>query len=227
MCQPALANPGTGQCREGANPALASAGVKFPALASEKSSQLHCWPVQGKRRTRSFLLTQSGQCRARSVCNCSARGIASRGQRLACALASCDARARAMWSARARCVGGTDLPGVLGVLVAALIMSVLPTGNAAPVTPCGAALAAPHCGATAILPARNDVSMCLVVLNTSAVQEQASTAARAGRCGSQYVRSFSELDTVLETVLAQQTKLDAQAAVVACLTGCIATGSCT
>ena len=132
-----------------------------------------------------------------------------------------------MWSARARCVGGTDLPGVLGVLVAALIMSVLPTGNAAPVTPCGAALAAPHCGATAILPARNDVSMCLVVLNTSAVQEQASTAARAGRCGSQYVRSFSELDTVLETVLAQQTKLDAQAAVVACLTGCIATGSCT
>ena len=91
-------------------------------------------------------------------------------------------------------------------------------------TPCGAALAAPHCGATAILPARNDVSMCLVVLNTSAVQEQAST---AGRCGSQYVRSFSELDTVLETVLAQQTKLDAQAAVVACLTGCIATGSCT
>ena len=105
MCQPALAKPGTGQCREGANPALASAGVKFPALASEKSSQLHCWPVQGKRRTRSFLLTQSGQCRARSVCNCSARGIASRG-RLACALASCDARARAMWSARARCVGG-------------------------------------------------------------------------------------------------------------------------
>ena len=64
--------------------------------------------------------------------------------------------------------------------------------------------------------------MCLVVLNTSAVQEQASTAARAGRCGSQYVRSFSELDTVLETVLAQQTKLDAQAAVVAWLTGCIA-----
>ena len=92
MCQPALAKPGTGQCREGANPALASAGVKFPALASEKSSQLHCWPVQGKRRTRSFLLTRSGQCRARSVCNCSARGIASRGQRLACALASCDAR---------------------------------------------------------------------------------------------------------------------------------------
>jgi len=100
MCQPALANPGTGQlqCREGANPALASAGVKFPALASEKSSQLHCWPVQGKRRTRSFLLTQSGQCRARSVCNCSARGIASGGQRLVCALASCDARARAMWT---------------------------------------------------------------------------------------------------------------------------------
>ncbi len=170
MCQPALAKPGTGQCREGANPALASAGVKFPALASEKSSQLHCWPVQGKRRTRSFLLTQSGQCRARSVCNCSARGIASGGQRLACALASCDARARAMWSARARCVGGTDLPGVLGVLVAALIMSVLPTGNAAPVTPCGAALAAP--GATAILRARSDVPMCLVytsLLNTSAV----------------------------------------------------------
>ena len=165
------------------------------------------------------------------------------------------------WS-HARCVGSTDLPGVLGVLVAALIMSVLPTGNAAPVTPCGAALAAP--GATAILRARSDVPMCLVdtsllntsavfaveqastqvdavvdrfdavvgrfgseldvVLNTSAVQEQAST---AGRCGSQYVRSFSELDTVLETVLAQQTKLDAQAAVVACLTGCIATGSCT
>eukprot|EP01046_Picozoa_sp_COSAG06_P012111 COSAG06_NODE_700_length_12958_cov_24.639941_5_plen_298_part_00 len=94
MCQPALANPGTGQCREGANPALASAGVKFPALASEKSSQLHCWPVQGKRRTRSFLLTRSGQCRARSVCNCSARGIASGGQRLACALASCKVKVK-------------------------------------------------------------------------------------------------------------------------------------
>ena len=77
---------------------------------------------------------------------------------MACALASCDARARAMWS-RARCVGNTglpgvlgvrggcaDLPGVLGVLVAALAMSVLPAGNAAPVVPCGAALAAP--GAT-------------------------------------------------------------------------------
>ena len=71
---------------------------------------------------------------------------------MACALASCDARARAMWS-RARCVGSTglpgvlgvrggcaDLPGVLGVLVAALAMSVLPAGNAAPVVPCEAAV---------------------------------------------------------------------------------------
>jgi hypothetical protein len=39
--------------------------------------------------------------------------------------------------------------------------------------------------------------------------------------------SDSELDTVLKIVLAQKTKLDAQAAAVACLTDCIATGSCT
>ena len=131
---------------------------------------------------------------------------------MACALASCDARARAMWSARARCVGGTDLPGVLGVLVAALNMSVLPTGNAAPVTPCGAALAAP--GATAILRARSDVPMCLVdtsLLNTSAVfaAEQASTQVDVvvGRFDAVVGRFGSELDVVLKAVLAQQIKL--------------------
>ena len=106
------------------------------------------------------------------------------------------------------------------------------TGNAAPVTPCGAALAAP--GATAILRARSDVPMCLVdtsLLNTSAVfaVEQASTQVDAvvDRFDAVVGRFGSELDVVLKAVLAQQTKLGAQAGAVACLTGCIATGSCT
>ena len=159
---------------------------------------------------------------------------------MACALASCDARARAMWS-RARCVGNTglpgvlgvrggcaDLPGVLGVLVAALAMSVLPAGNAAPVVPCGAALAAP--GATV----GGDVSKCL--LNTSSVLagEQASTAWQVAQVDAALtdidavVGTFSsELDVVLKAVLAAQTKLDAQASAVACLNDCIVMGSCT
>ena len=129
-----------------------------------------------------------------------------------------------MWS-RARCVGNTglpgvlgvrggcaDLPGVLGVLVAALAMSVLPAGNAAPVVPCGAALAAP--GATV----GGDVSKCL--LNTSSVLagEQASTAWQVAQVDAALtdidavVGTFSsELDVVLKAVLAAQTKLDAQA----------------
>ena len=127
-----------------------------------------------------------------------------RGQRLACALASCDARARAMWS-RARCVGNTglpgvlgvrggcaDLPGVLGVLVAALAMSVLPAGNAAPVVPCGAALAAP--GATV----GGDVSKCL--LNTSSVLagEQASTAWQVAQVDA----ALTDIDAVVGTFMA-------------------------
>ena len=161
-----------------------------------------------------------------------------RGQRLACALASCDARARAMWS-RARCVGSTglpgvlgvngcctDLPGVLGLLVAALAMSVLPAGNAAPVVPCGAALAAP--GAMV----GGDVSTCLLntsLLNTSSVLavEQASTAWQLAQVDAALthidavVGTFSsELDAVLKAVVAAQTKLDAQASAMACLTDC-------
>ena len=145
-----------------------------------------------------------------------------------------------MWS-RARCVGNTglpgvlgvrggcaDLPGVLGVLVAALAMSVLPAGNATPVVPCGAALAAP--GATV----GGDVSKCL--LNTSSVLagEQASTAWQVAQVDAALtdidavVGTFSsELDVVLKAVLAAQTKLDAQASAVACLNDCIVMGSCT
>ena len=157
---------------------------------------------------------------------------------MACALASCDARARAMWS-RARCVGNTglpgvlgvrggctDLPGVLGVLVAALAMSVLPAGNAAPVVPCGAALAVP--GTTV----GGDVSTCLLntsLLNTSSVLavEQASTAWQLAQVDAALthidavVGTFSsELDAVLKAVVAAQTKLDAQASAMACLTDC-------
>ena len=125
---------------------------------------------------------------------------------MACALASCDARARAMWS-RARCVGNTglpgvlgvrggcaDLPGVLGVLVAALAMSVLPAGNAAPVVPCGAALAAP--GATV----GGDVSKCL--LNTSSVLagEQASTAWQVAQVDA----ALTDIDAVVGTARSAQ-----------------------
>jgi hypothetical protein len=117
---------------------------------------------------------------------------------------------------------------VLGVLVAALAMSVLPAGNAAPVVPCGAALAAP--GATV----GGDVSKCL--LNTSSVLagEQASTAWQVAQVDAALtdidavVGTFSsELDVVLKAVLAAQTKLDAQASAVACLNDCIVMGSCT
>ena len=221
----------------------------IPALASAGRGQIRHWPVPGSNSrhwpARKAVNYTVGQCRGSAgLAPFSSPGQASAG-RVACATAPPGESLRGGSAWRAHWPRATRARGPCGHMVACEMRRQhrpswcarrarrsshhvgAATGNAAPVTPCGAALAAPHCGATAILPARNDVSMCLVVLNTSAVQEQASTAARAGRCGSQYVRSFSELDTVLETVLAQQTKLDAQAAVVACLTGCIATGSCT
>ena len=123
-------------------------------------------------------------------------------------------------------VGSTGLPGVLGLLVAALAMSVLPAGNAAPVVPCGAALAVP--GTTV----GGDVSTCLLntsLLNTSSVLavEQASTAWQLAQVDAALthidavVGTFSsELDAVLKAVVAAQTKLDAQASAMACLTDC-------
>ena len=90
---PALAKPGTGQCREGANPALASAGVKFPN-----------WPA---RKAVNYTV---GQCRGSAgLAPFSSPGQASAG-RVACATAPpgeslrggsawlAHERARAMWT---------------------------------------------------------------------------------------------------------------------------------